>query len=200
MDDDILPAFDDLPTVTLPALCTVPNVDLLRVGDQWTPAGGANQPDGTLRVTAEDLVALVAAGQDRTLPRPVLKLGHTDGRFQDPDGLDTGFPHADGQPALGRLVNLRLAEDGTALRCDVFGIPAWLAYIWPSAFPHRSIEWLPGDWMSAWYPQAARHPLVLTGLALLGEAWPAIAVLEDVPALFGITPTPIVLPDQEATL
>lgn len=183
------------PHVAVPPLATVPDVELLHVGDTWRPAGGANQPDGTLRVATEDLVALVAAAQDRTLPRPILKLGHTDDRFQDADGdLDTGFPHRDGQPALGRLVNVRLADDGTSLRCDVQGVPGWLAHIWPDAYPHRSIEWLPGDWMAAWYPTAARHPLVLTGLALLGEAWPAVAVLADVPALFGITPQPVEVP------
>ncbi len=175
---------EDLPTVTLPALCTVPDVELCRVGDQWRPAAGGD-PDGVLRIGPADLTAMVAASTDRSLPRPVVKLGHTDPRTNGADPYDY-----DATPALGRVCNLRLAREGTALVGDLAGVPGWLAYALPTAWPHRSIEAIPGPLMAALHPGAARHTQVMTGLALLGVSAPAIAVLDDVPAFLGLTPVP----------
>ncbi|WP_336250978.1 hypothetical protein [Stomatohabitans albus] len=154
----------DVLTVTLPALCTIPGVELVHVGSVW------HASTGDVEITHDVIRALIQASRDPVIPRPVLKLGHVDPRF-------------DGQPALGRLVNLRLADTGDAVVADLVGVPAWLAHVLPTAFPARSVEFQSGA--STGYPGADRYPLVLTGLALLGQVWPAITVLEDVPKVLG---------------
>lgn len=159
-------------TVTLPALVTVYGVEIARAGEEWQTS------TGPVTWTPAHLAGMVAAATDPALPRPVLKLGHTDPRTNG----DTPLTY-DATPALGRLVDVRLAEEGTAVVCDVAGVPAWLANIWPTAYPHRSVEVFRGDQLP--YEGAQRHDQVIAALALLGETWPAIAVLDDIPALFG---------------
>lgn len=102
----------------------------------------------------------------------ILKLGHTDPRF-------------DGEPAAGWLANMATANDGHSLVADFVGMPGWLGPILASAFPDRSIE---GQWD---YRCAIghNHGFVLTGLALLGVAHPAIgtlASLQDVGRMYGV--------------
>jgi hypothetical protein len=46
----------------------------------------------------------------------------------------------DGDPAFGKVVNLRLAEDGDLLLGDLAEMPAWLADNAPAAYPGRSLE------------------------------------------------------------
>ena len=153
--------------VELPALVTIVGVEVAHVGDAWPTA-----PE-PMTITQAHLDSMVAAGRDPRVPRPVLKLGHTDERF-----------NGDGQPALGRLVNLRYGANRESLVVDVVGVPAWLAHIWPTAYPSRSFELVVGGAMP--YPGTHDYSCVLTGLALLGETWPAITVLEDIRALFGM--------------
>lgn len=153
--------------VELPALVTIVGVEVAHVGDAWPTA-----PE-PMTITQAHLDSMVAAGRDPRVPRPVLKLGHTDERF-----------NGDGQPALGRLVNLRYGANRESLVVDVVGVPAWLAHIWPTAYPSRSFELVVGGSMP--YPGTHDYSCVLTGLALLGETWPAITVLEDIRALFGM--------------
>lgn len=149
-----------------PQLRTIPGVELIKVG-QW-PAS-----TGTWDVTAEDLAAAVRAAQSPSLSRPVIKLGHTDPRF-------------DGEPAVGWVDAIRLSDDGSTLVGDLKGLPAWLADIMPSAYPNRSIE---GAYNYT-DQSGARHDFALTAVALLGVSPPAIGPLEslrDVAALYEVT-------------
>src|SRR4051812_16834895 len=104
-----------------PSLVTIPNVELLEVGEDW------HAQSGDFTVTYEHLVAAVAAQDDPAVRTPVLKAGHTDPRF-------------DGQPAYGKVENFRLSENGQTLIGDYVGVPSWLADAMPSAYPRRSIE------------------------------------------------------------
>lgn len=156
------------PQVTVPdrpVLATVPSVELIHVGT-WEIS------TGTWTVTTEDLHNVVAALDCPAVRRPIIKLGHTDPRF-------------DGEPAVGWLDNLAVSATGHELRGDYTGIPAWLRDVLASAYPDRSIE---GE-----YEHVCQlghvHPFVLTGLALLGVSPPGVGTLEslqDVATLFGI--------------
>lgn len=148
-----------------PVLRKVPDVELLKTGE-WPLA------TGTCTFTTEDLAAAVHAAQSPSVTRPVVKLGHTDPRF-------------DGEPAVGFVDNIRLSQDGSTLMGDLCGIPGWLADIMPSAYPRRSIE---GAFN--YRDQAGTiHPFALTGLALLGVTPPAVGTLSslrDVAALYQV--------------
>lgn len=144
-------------------LVTVPNVELCMVGDDWQAS------TGPVTITAEDLVAAVAAQDDPGLRTPVLKLGHVDPRF-------------DGQPSIGRVCNLRTDGTGQVLLGDLVGVPAWIAEIIPSAWPSRSVEFC-----SNYQTGTGRtHDMALLGLALLGVQAPAIEGLADVAALYQV--------------
>lgn len=146
-----------------PALVTVPNIEILEVGEDWETSTGLFTWDYA------DLQSAIASQDDPAVRTPVVKLGHTDVRFFD------------GQPAFGRVVNLRLSENGQTLLCDLAGVPKWLAACMPTAYPRRSIE--------GYFDQTTRTgntwPFVLTALALLGDAYPAINTLEDLQVLWG---------------
>jgi len=153
--------------VTVPALVTLPNVDLVAAGEWDLSTGPAT-------FTTQDLADAVDAAQCPAVGAPVIKLGHTDKRF-----------NGDGQPAIGRVRNLALAAEGSKITGDLAGMPGWLAVIAESAYPQRSIE-------GAWGFQCQighLHPFVITGLALLGISPPGVGVLrgiEDVAALYGV--------------
>jgi len=142
-------------------LTTVPDVELVAVGVEF-PAS-----TGPVTFTAEDLAAAVAAQDDPHLRTPVVKLGHVDPRF-------------DGEPAVGRVENLRLSADGMTLLGDLVGVPAWLAEIIPSAYPSRSVEGA----FSVVTHGGTKHRFIVTALALLGVTAPALAHLEDIQALY----------------
>lgn len=143
-------------------LRTVRNVEIVRVGT-WEVS------TGTWTVTAEDLASAVAAHRAGAIPRPVLKIGHQDPRF-------------DGQPALGRLDNLRLADRGRALVCDLEDVPRPVAALLPNAYPHRSVE----AQQNYTDPDGRVWPLVIRSLALLGAVAPGIDNLADIQDLFGV--------------
>jgi len=153
--------------VTMPALVTLPNVDLVAAGT-W------DLSTGVATFTTQDLADAVDAAQCPAVGAPVIKLGHTDRRF-----------NGDGQPAIGRVRNLALAAEGSKITGDLAGMPGWLAVIAESAYPQRSVE-------GAWGFQCQighLHPFVITGLALLGVAPPGVGVLRDisdVAALYGV--------------
>lgn len=140
---------------------TVPEVELVRVGN--FQAG-----TGPLTITADDLAAILEASEAPGIRRAVVRLGHYDPRF-------------DGEPALGRVSNLRLSENGNSLVGDLVGVPSWLAERMSDAYPDRSVEISPA------VDRAGRkHRWALTGLALLGVASPAIPELrrlDDLPTL-----------------
>lgn len=117
--------------VALPQLVTVPDVEILASGT-WNLAIG-----GERTFTAEDLAAAVQASQCPAIGSPVLKLGHVDPRF-------------DGEPAVGRVTDLRLTSSGAKISGDLAGVPAWLAAALPSAYPNRSIEGMYGYYPLRW--------------------------------------------------
>ncbi|MFC7450543.1 phage protease [Rhodococcus daqingensis] len=163
------------PPVTVPAappLSHLPNVELMHAGT-WSASTGVHT------FTADDFAYAVAALDCPAVRRPIIKLGHTDPRF-------------DGEPAVGWIDNLATVSEGRALKGDLVGMPGWLATpdanghtVIASAFPDRSIE---GRWNST-CALGHVHPFVLTGLALLGVEHPAIGTLEslqDVGAMYGV--------------
>lgn len=151
--------------VSMPALVRIPAVEILHVGDQ-IPAS-----TGPVTVTHEDLHSIIDAAAHPNAPKPVLKLGHHDPRF-------------DGQPGFGRLINFRLSADGAAVLCDLSGVPAPIAHLLESAWPSRSIEMINGKHLP--YEGLAQFTRVCTGLALLGAAMPAITRLEDITTITGL--------------
>lgn len=177
----------------VPAWATIPNVELVTVGT-WEAS------TGPVTFTADDLASAVAALDDPQVRKPVLKLGHTDPRFNGKmlrgwlaDAAEAvGLPleqltellailplDFDAQPAIGRVDNLRLDDDRMTLLGDYVGVPAWLAQVIPVAYPSRSIEGFHR------FPTASKlWPFVMTGVALLGETLPAIGTLDDVRSLF----------------
>jgi hypothetical protein len=149
----------------MPPLVTIPGVDLLATGS-W------NLSTGEATFTAEDLASAVAAAQCPAIGNPVIKLGHVDPRF-------------DGEPAVGHVSGMALANSGNKIKGDLAGIPGWLGASMNSSYPSRSIE---GVW--DFQCQIGHvHPFVITALALLGVSMPGVGVLsglQDVAALYGV--------------
>jgi hypothetical protein len=154
-------------------LVTVPNVELMHTG-QWPIS------TGIATFTTGDLAAAVAALDCPAVRRPVLKLGHSE---PDPDESGTRW---DGEPAVGYIANMGVAEGGQTLVGDYAGMPAWLGNgVLASAYPDRSIE--------GQYDHRCQightHPFVITAVALLGVVPPGIGTLQslqDVAALYGV--------------
>ncbi len=165
-------------------LVTRPGVELAKVGRHGCLTGAWD-------CTPQSIADAVAAAGDGQWRAPVIKIGHTDPRF-------------DGQPAVGTIRNVRASADGQTLLGDLVGIPQWLDDILPSAYPSRSVEGVANE-VSA---SGQQYKFRLTGLALLGVEPPAIESLADVAATYGIaagrdphpsTGTPIVtVPDVVA--
>jgi hypothetical protein len=148
-----------------PVLVTIPNVDLIQAG-RWDIS------TGQFNVTSADLYAAVAALDCPAVRNPVLKLGHTDPRF-------------DGEPAVGWVGSMAVTDDGTTLVGDYCGLPAWLGEVMASAYPDRSME----GWHGYRCQIGHEHPFVMTAVALLGVTPPGIGTLEslqDVAALYGV--------------
>lgn len=150
---------------TVPELSNLPGVQLMRTG-QWETS------TGRFTFTPDDLAEAVAAQACPAIRKPVLKLGHTDPRF-------------DGEPAVGWVESLAVSDDGHSLDGDYVGMPGWLGPVLASAYPDRSIE---GEYR---YKCALghTHPFVVTAVALLGVTEPAIGTLEslqDVAKLYGV--------------
>lgn len=145
-----------------PVLSNVPGVELARTG-QWSASTGVST------ITRDDLAAAVAAMDCPAVRDPIIKLGHTDPRF-------------DGEPAFGRITNLSV-RNACSLVGDLTGMPGWLGPILASAYPSRSIE---GEWNHR-CAVGHVHSFVITGLALLGITEPAIgslAPLDDIAAMW----------------
>jgi len=97
---------------------------------------------------------------------PVIGIGHLDPRWQDVDAS------ADGDPALGRIENLELAEDGELLLGDFVDMPDWFADALPTLFPRRSLE-----------GTCKNGDLRITAVKMLGTKMPGIHTLEDLKQL-----------------
>lgn len=148
-----------------------PAVELAATGT-WR----ASQGDG--QIDREDLASMVAAFGQPGADNVPLKIGHVDSRFQDSNGRPPVT--ADGEPAFGWIARLRLSLDGQKLIGDLVGVPSKLASMMPSAFRHRSVEMLKGARIGG-----KVHRAVLSAVALLGVAPPAVKDLADISALFG---------------
>jgi hypothetical protein len=155
-------------TITVPeapALATKRDVELVQAG-QW------DLSTGRVTFTPGDLASAVAALDCPAIRRPILKLGHIDPRF-------------DGEPAVGWVDNVALADSGNTVVGDYVGMPAWLGDVIASAYPDRSIE----GCFDFRCQLGHTHPFVLTAVALLGVSAPGVGTLEslqDVAALYGV--------------
>jgi hypothetical protein len=145
-------------TITVPALATVPNVELMHTGS-WPIS------TGLATFTTEDLYQAVAATGCPAVRNPVLKLGHMS---------ELPFP-GDGKPVVGWVKNMQVAEAGRTLVGDYTNMPGWMGPIVASAYPDRSIE---GQYDYV-CQMGHTHPFVLTAVALLGDEFPGIGSLES---------------------
>ena len=151
--------------VPVPMLVTIPGVDILAAG-QW------NLVSGQQEFTPADLKAAVMAADCPSVGAPIIKIGHKD-------------PNFDGEPAVGRVRNMRLAQQGAKITGDLVGMPGWLGSVAASAYPRRSIE---GTYHFR-CQTGHDHPFVITALALLGVTPPGVGVLSGLPevaALYGV--------------
>lgn len=143
-------------------------VDLVTLPEQEIAAAGVHTlKSGQTVITPEELQAAIdAANNDPAVLAPRVKLAHE-------KEYDTG------EPAFGIYENLRL--EGDKLYGTPTGVPRWLADVWPSAFPNRSIEG-PKGWTS---PSGRTHKLVIEAVGLLGVKMPGIKGLADVKHWYG---------------
>jgi hypothetical protein len=137
---------------------------------------------GPKTFTEEELSDAVAAIQDPAVVGPRLKIGHKDPRFNDPETL----PEFDGEPALGRVENLAIGNNGQSVYGDYVTFD-WLANLIPLAYPGRSIEAGLGVDVNIIENHKTvtghRYRMVLTAVSLLGVVWPGCSTLDDLPLL-----------------
>lgn len=153
------------------ALSIVRNVELCAVGIEYPLASGP------ATFTPEDLLQAVASQDDPAIQSPRVWLGHPDDqRFHA--GRTT--PAGSAEPALGKVLALRVEDEGMTLVGDIHGCPTWLANILASAYPNRSVE----GFRYAETVTGHKWSLVITDLALLGVCWPGVTTLSDLEALY----------------
>ena len=141
-------------------------------------AGEWNGLTGKAVVTPEDLQAVVDAYQDREVDRARVKLGHVSSLNDQALG--------DGAPAFGWVDNPRVSEDGKTLLGDLVDVPRRLGEVVGKAYKNVSVELR----KNVRTPSGKTHPTVLSGLALLGAAAPAVKGLDDLVALYASEPIP----------
>ena len=133
---------------------------------------------GPKTFTEEELQDAVLAIEDPAIVGPRLKIGHKDPRFNKPDH--------DGEPALGRVENMTVGNNGQTVYGD-FVTFDWLANLIPIAYPGRSIEAGLGvniDLVENHKTVTGRkYRMVLTAVSLLGVVWPGCTTLDDLPLL-----------------
>jgi hypothetical protein len=154
-----------------PQLMDVPGVQIIKTGIEYPLASGPTT------FTPDDLAAAVAAQDDPSIPQPRIWIGHPDDERIHGE-RSAGIPS--GEPAVGKVCNMRLSEDGHLILGDLTGVPIWLGNIMASAFPSRSIE----GRFNLRTVTGKTHRLVISGLALLGVVWPGVMTLEDIAALY----------------
>ena len=155
-----------------PQLTTRPNVEIVKTGIEYPLSTGPTT------FTPEDLAQAVAAQDDPAITSPRIWLGHPDDPRIHGKRAPGGPPS--GEPAIGKVTNMRLVEDGNGIVGDLEGIPLWLDRILASAFPSRSIE---GNF-DVETVTGHKWRLVISGLALLGVVWPGVSTLEDIASLY----------------
>lgn len=133
---------------------------------------------GKATVTPEDLQAVVDAYQDREVDRARVKLGHVSSLNDQALG--------DGAPAFGWVSNPRVSDDGKTLLGDLVDVPRRLGEVVGRGYKNVSVELR----KNVKTPSGKTHPTVLSGLALLGAAAPAVKGLDDLVALYASEPIP----------
>lgn len=128
-----------------------------REGVEIARVGRYDLSTGTHEFTRAQLEAAVAHSASQA---PRIGIGHIDPRF-NPDSHD-------GDPAFGRVVNLRLDENGEALLGDFDGMASWLDDNLEIAYPGRSIE-----------ARVSGDDMRITAIKLLGTTPPGISTLKD---------------------
>ena len=141
-------------------------------------AGEWNGLTGKAVVTPEDLAAVVDAYQDREVDRARVKLGHASSLNDQALG--------DGAPAFGWVSNPRVSDDGKTLLGDLVDVPRRLGEVVGRGYKNVSVELR----KNVRTPSGKTHPTVLSGLALLGAAAPAVKGLDDLVALYASEPIP----------
>lgn len=152
-------------------LSMVYDVEICEVGIEYPLA------TGLATFTSEDLLQAVASQEDPAIKAPRVWLGHTD---DDRFHAGRSTPAGSAEPALGKVVGLRVEDEGMTLVGDVEGCPTWLAKILASAYPSRSIE----GYKDAVTATGRDWQMVVTDLALLGVRWPGVTTLDDLEALY----------------
>ena len=154
-------------------LSMVYDVELCQVGIEYPLASGP------ATFTPDDLLEAVASQNDPAVQAPRVWLGHPDDqRFHA--GRTSAVGSA--EPALGKVVNMRVEDEGMVLVGDIAGCPTWLAQILSSAYPSRSVE----GFQAATTTTNHTWGLVITDLALLGVKWPGVTTLKDLEALYSV--------------
>jgi len=154
-----------------PQLTTVSDVQVVKTGIEYPLSSGPTT------FTPEDLAEAVGAQADPAVPKPRVWIGHYDDKRIHGERQ---FGPPSGEPAVGKIDNMRLTDDGNCVVGDLVGAPIWLANILSSAFPSRSIE----GKFNVKTPTGKKWRLVITDLALLGVVWPGVTTLEDIAALY----------------
>lgn len=145
-------------------LVTIPDIAILSTGT-W------NLSTGQVTITPEDLSDAVAASYDPGFNVPRGKQGHVG---EVPEPINRTLDGS--EPAIGRFENLKLSEDRQWVIGDYVDVPRDFAAELPSKFPNRSFE----GWADVTSPATGiTYRTVITAVALLGVAFPAISVLPD---------------------
>lgn len=155
-----------------PQLVSIRDVEIVKTGIEYPLASGPTT------FTVSDLASIVGSQEDPGMSSPRIWLGHPDDPRIHGERAPGGPPS--GEPAIGRVTNMKLADEGHTVRGDLEGVPLWLASIMASAFPSRSIE---ANW-NVETVTGHKWQLAMSGLALLGVCWPGVSTLEDIAALF----------------
>lgn len=161
----------------MPTATAVRELTVTRRGVELVSVGRWDASTGKTTVKLADLQAMIAASKNDAYDAPPLKIGHDDDRFQDAAGNPPST--RDGEPAYGWIENLRLSVDKTTLLGDFVGVPKMLADVMDTALRRRSVELVRHDRVGD-----TTYSAVLTGVALLGVAAPAVKGLADLRALF----------------
>ena len=161
----------------MPTATAVRELTVTRRGVELVSVGRWDASTGKTTVKLADLQAMIEASKNEAYDAPPLKIGHDDDRFQDAAGNPPST--RDGEPAYGWIENLRLSVDKTTLLGDFVGVPKMLGDVMDTALRRRSVELVRHDRVGD-----TTYAAVLTGVALLGVAAPAVKGLADLRALF----------------
>lgn len=155
-----------------PQLTTLRDVQIIKTGIEYPLASGP------ATFTPKDLEDAVRAQDDPTIQSPRIWLGHYDDERIHGERKTTRTPS--GEPAVGKVTNMRLVNNGHDIIGDLEGVPSWLAHIMSTAYPSRSIEGR-FNWETV---TGNKYSLVIEELSLLGVIWPGVNTLDDIASLF----------------